>query len=684
MKDDSKNSATSIELKKGPSIWTFLAGGLRIALIGAAGLALVESVAAVGIVLKHFDDGWPWYLIVSVLGKFAVSHSLFWCPLMLVIAGVFWLFVKKKAHSTAGPFLFAALIILADFIVIPADLELAHRGGRAFVTAVQIGGVVLGIAAYVISRGVARKIAEKKQNRYLRIVTALAVLIIVIGGIAFVHSPFYNPGAYKIPPLSPVASSRARPNVLWIVFDTVRADNLSCYGNSEGTAPFLAEWADKSAVFDRAIGNSMWTLPAHVSMFTGLTERQHGASHDNPRLDDGFPTVADILARNGYKTASFSGNPWISRESNAAKGFETCVVTYHIRHIGKFSLEYLAEKWGITPFLPWLNLDFSAAINSYFAGEWLEENAEGDAPFFLFINYMEAHMPYLSPKRYRSLYLSTEEVDRSYDLRYAVHGNLVPAINTRFNVEGGEFLAVPDREILKGQYKAAIRYLDDRVRELIAVLDQCNVLDNTLVIIASDHGEYLGTHSMWGHRMQVYEDLIHVALMVRAPGVDEGKRISTPVQLYDLYPTVLNAALGTDSPEWDYGPRDLLREIGHDEAGRIAISQSQGPCESVRNAIREHKDPAATHRVQPQTAAQDGHFKYIASADGVRELYDLHSDPGELNNLFGSHEAEAERLSRYIEKWQDSVPLYDLSKADGAPALDPKHIEALRSLGYVE
>ena len=682
MSNGTKNNVSSTESRY-CSTWRFIVSGLCIAIIGAATLSLFECLAAAFTTAKHFQDlAWPKILVLSALGKIAVTHTLFWCPVMVIIAVLYRLGIHRRRQTIPEPFLLALFIVLVCLIVIPADLGLAGLSSSKLVIGSCIAGILLAVGVYAATRYTCRKLNHLRRCRIiLAIATVLAGLVIIISGMSFVQSPFFKPGTYQAPLGAAVQSSDSRPNVLWIVLDTVRADRMSCYGYSAKTTPFLEKWADQSIVFDRAFSNAMWTLPSHTSMLTGLSIREHGTDHTNLWLDDSFPTVTNVLAENGYKTALFSNNPWLSPKSNLSKGFDICQVVYHLRHLGRFSLEWIADKFGITPFVPWFDNDFGAGLTAYLVGQWLDSQADGKKPFFLFINYMEAHLPYSVPKQYRQQYMTDKQVDRSYDLHRKVYGSIVSAMDLRFNIEGNDFFAMSDREILKRQYEATLRYLDNRVREVIGMLEQRGLLDNTMVIITSDHGEYLDTHGMWSHRMQLYQDVIHIPLMIRPAGTYEAKRVDSPVLLSDLYGTVLKAVLDKFNTNSAWETQDLLTMPDADSTPGIVISEYGGTSSGTQERIRKCGDPAVVHRAQPQIAAQNGRFKYIASADGLRELYDLKNDHGELSNLFDSNHAQAAQLKEHIDKWRRTVPLYRPTKPK--TDMDEATIKVLRSLGYL-
>lgn len=296
---------------------------------------------------------------------------------------------------------------------------------------------------------------------------------------------------------------------------------------------------------------------------------------------------------------------------------------------------------------------------------------------------MGGHAPYRIPKKYRRMYLTDAQVDRSYDLRRSLYGCIVKATNERFNIEGRDFLLQDDRQILRRQYDAAIRYLDDRVGEVIGLFEQRGLLDNTVVVITADHGEYLDTHQMWSHCFLAYDDVIHVPLLVTEPGRRQEVRVTTPVQLSDIGPTVKQAAFGAEWDGQNFGSRNLIALANTPDAPGIVIAQYSGPNPKWVPRMRRRGDPVVDHRVEPQVAVTDGRFKYMTSGDGQRELYDLRDDPRELSNLIESHAAQADRLAAKLREWLNAVPQYQPSPPGDAPAMDAARVKALRSLGYV-
>jgi arylsulfatase A-like enzyme/post-segregation antitoxin (ccd killing protein) len=653
-----------------------------VAIIGSVGLAVAEvTLLALEISPRLVGPGIPADLFAAAVGRAAVTHVLFWLPLMLVLGLGYAGLARRRPCPTAIPAMATIFAVLAGALVVSADLELAEQARGVRLAASGAAAALLGLATYAIASLIRRKAGQRWLNRLTHGLAALSALMMIGTGAAFVRSPMFGPANWRVRPAQATEAPNSAPHVLWIVLDTARADRMSCHGCDRPTTPFLNDWARHAVICDRAVSNGMWTVPAHASMFTGRSLREHGTCHRNLWLDDSFRTVAEVLAENGYATAAFSNNPLVAPGTNLLQGFESWRIVYHLRRLHRFSLDFLHEKWGLTPFLPWLDPDYGAALTNHLVAEWLDAHAEG--PNFVFVNYMETHLPYRAPQRYRRLFMDQRQVDRSYDLRRRVHGSIVGRLDRDYNITGSDFLSAADRDVLRCQYDAAVRYLDDRVRELIDMFRQRGWLDHTLVLIASDHGEHLATHGMWGHRFLTYQDLAHVALLIREPGREHGVRLGTRVQLSDLYATVLNVTVGQFSLDDRPNGRDLAALAERGGEPRIAICECHGPAADTLEAFVGCTDPVALHRTSPQTAAIGERFKLISSADGQQELYDLLEDPAERQNLIDERLVEAQRLGRYIEQWRATTPPY-VPRAPGEPAPSAQVLEALRSLGYVD
>jgi arylsulfatase A-like enzyme len=414
------------------------------------------------------------------------------------------------------------------------------------------------------------------------------------------------------------------PNVLFIVLDTVRAESLSLYGHGGATSPRLDEFARRGVVFDRAVATSSWTLPSHAGMFTGRYAHELQADWYVP-LEEGPLTLAEHLARRGYVTTGFVGNRYYcSAESGLTRGF----VHYedYLRSPGEVLRscalgDLVIDNRIVRQCSGWfdkLGRKDAARVNREFLS-WLDQ--QGDRPFFAFVNYYDAHNPYLprgcdqpcGPESVRDKLLMMD------------WGNL-----------DKRSMGVEDIQIALAAYEDAIRSLDRRLGELFAALEQRGVLDRTLVIVTSDHGEHFGEHGVFLHGTSLYRPLLHVPLLISFPGtVPQGVRISEPVTLRDLAATV--ADLSGSGDRAPFPGRSLAATWrGQPHAGL--------PPSPVLSSVRPWRTRFPDHAFSPAakgpmwSLVADG-LHYIRRGDGAEELYDFDGDPAERHNLASDAES---------------------------------------------
>ncbi len=665
-------------------------------------VGLGECLLASAITLRRGHQV-PIDWILASCGRAAVTHLLLWCPLFTLIIAPPVAITRRNQTSSPEPILSALAVLIIAAIAVPADLALAGFESTRYIVAGLAVAVFAAATTYIIIRRWQRHISPHRFHRMRNLTLLASLLAAAIPILYFIDSPLYDPATYRLShpanesspgiatahdttrsrfKLASASAATSKPNLLWIVLDTVRPDHMSCFGYDRETTPFLNEWSKGVTRFSRTFSNGMWTVPGHAAMFTGKSTREHGMDEGHYHLSDDHATVADILSAHGYNTASFSNNPWISRESNLAKGFQDATVVYNLRHPSRFSLEYLHEKWGQTPIVPWLDPDFGAALANHLAATWLDEQASSPAPFFMFVNYMEGHRPYWIPKAYRDQYMTPDQVRKSYAFKQLTFGDKVVHNGTRSASLHEGAVDTGNRVFLRAQYDATIRYLDDRIADLMEHMQRRGMLDNTLIIIASDHGEYLGAHDMWSHRFLTYNDLAHVALMIKTPHQSEGTTIDTPVQLSDLHTTILNFCIGATENTAGKDAIDLLDLAQNPLPDRFAITEFMGPNTRTRKIINREHNPEIEHRAQPQTAIQNSRYKYMISADGTRELYDLESDPGEFRNLIDTHPELAAPLVAHLKQWYDAMPTYTRSDT-ASEQMTEDTLKSLRSLGYL-
>ena len=443
-------------------------------------------------------------------------------------------------------------------------------------------------------------------------------------------------------------SPPTRPNLLFVVWDTVRADRTSLPGGQRDTTPELARFARGARVFTNAIAAASTTTPSHASMFTGLLPTQHGTHADAPRLADEHTTLAERARGAGYRTWLWSSNPHVGRAENLAQGFE------EVEHPWRAPWRARAEPLVRAKAEPdtraprrrpdaWA-LKAAGDLAPEALARWLD-GRERRAPFFAFVNLMEGHRPFIPPRALRERHLPKGWVERSY----TADRDWRARWRHTFRLQEAD---PQDLAIVDATYDVALRELDAIFARLLAVLRERGELDRTVVVVTSDHGEHLGEHHRVDHQYSLYEELLRVPLVIRAPGRAEAGEDDTPVSGIDLFPTLL-AALGLDVPELGSGARDLLAPA---EPERVRIAEY--PAVFTRPfdwmiAERPGFDPSPWNRTL--RAIYRGRHKLIRASDGAVELYDLVSDPGEQHDLATREAALRRELVARLDERIDAL-----------------------------
>jgi arylsulfatase A-like enzyme len=436
------------------------------------------------------------------------------------------------------------------------------------------------------------------------------------------------------------AATPGTPNVLLIVLDTVRADHLSVYGYERETTPNLARLAAQGVRFERARSTAPWTLPSHASLFTGRWPHELSASLRGP-LDGRYPTLAERLRDQGFVTAGFVANTtYCSAETGLNRG---CV--HYEDHIlsaleilrgsalGRRVLDKVvtsAQKLGAAAGLgPWLapgngkEFKDAATINRDFL-TWLSGPDVQRRPFFAFLNYFDAHHPYVLP----------EGFDQHFGLRPESHADNL--ILHRWWTLDKRHLPPRHVALARDAYDDCLAYLDEQLGRLFAELGRRGVLDHTLVIVTADHGEHLGEHELYGHASSLYGPEVHVPLLMVAPsGVPAGATVAAPVSLRDLPATVTDLlGLGAESP---FPGTSLARywdtAAPEGPAAEPVLSEVDEP---VKGPANDGRSPVFRGAMKALTTDE---AVYIRNGDGREELFDLATDPQETRNLAGSAEA---------------------------------------------
>jgi len=416
------------------------------------------------------------------------------------------------------------------------------------------------------------------------------------------------------------------PNLLVIVVDTLRADHLSGYGYARPTSPRLDRLAQEGALFESAFSASSWTAPSHASLLTGRYPHEHGVEWRTPRalLDGRYPTLAEALKERGYRTAAFSANSfWFTRPMGFGRGFirfedffqspsDMALRTFY----GRAFEQVVLRRLGIEDFPARKR---AADINRSVL-RWVDRDRE--KPFFAFLNYMDTHDPYLPPAPFRGKF------SRS------------PAPGGILNGRLGRYHPLMTSEELQGEidaYDGAIAYVDDQIGRLLDELRRRAMLDRTVVLVTSDHGESLGERGFLLHANSLYLETIHVPLIFRYPEkTPAGARVTQPVTNAAAAATVME--LVGAGRQTMFPLPSLLQLWRPGCAPQAAASWPPPLAEIERQPWSLDRYPVSRGWIKSLVSSE---WHYIRYENLGAEIYDWKNDEREEHNLINNPRVES-------------------------------------------
>jgi arylsulfatase A-like enzyme len=438
--------------------------------------------------------------------------------------------------------------------------------------------------------------------------------------------------------------SAVGPSLILVSLDTLRADRLPAYGYPLDTAPFLTgRIAAGGAVFEHAVAPTNMTGPSHLTLFTSLQPSVHGLRGNirEARLPDAIPTLAAALRADGFATGAVTEDGALAYGQGVERGF----ASYREAHPAQAA---------------------GGLIEQTLAGgrAWLDRRR--DRRFFLFLHTYQAHTPYRAPERYpRQGHANAESAERWRD----------PVVPEEWHPES---------------YDREIRYADDAIRAFIEGLERDAMLDDVLVVFFADHGEAFLEHGVLQHAGGLHQEVLHVPMLFYGAGVAPGLRVSAPVGLVDLMPTLLELMgapasaggmgrsfaplVGGAAPGPDWASRPIYSESWSEQA----VELRDGHIQKL-----DQRPPAFAVRLGSRKLIRD------RQASGPRyRYYDLAADPGEQSDLYPGDPGAAADLRALVDAYESAMAerrrgLPSGEAADDAP-LDPRREEALRALGYLE
>lgn len=474
-------------------------------------------------------------------------------------------------------------------------------------------------ACCILALGLAVQICRSFQSRQQIMIawfrrglaSLLLALALAIGATTGMHRYREASLVRELPPSPPGAT-----NVLLIVLDTLRADHLSSYGYQRLTTPNIDRFAQEGVIFENAFAQASWTVPSHASLMTGRPVFQHNADSHRPTLGKEYLTLAELMASQGYATAGVSANTWwVTRNVGLDRGFlhfedyfwsVSDMVTRP--RLGKEIRDNILPNLG---YRDNLNRRRAEDINQAFL-EWIDANS--NAPFFVFLNYIDVHAPYLAPTPFHTKFMNEDEaaLEKSYSLRPPMVGSAT----------------TPKSRILEAAYDGCLASLDSNLGDLLSELQLRGLLDTTLVIITSDHGESFGEHGMFQHGGGLYLDQLHVPLVFRLPGkIPSGMRVYEPVGLYEIPATVTGLTFPDMAPVF---PGSSLSAFWTPLSSKANSDTVPVLSEIFPRGGLPEAWPLSKGWIKSLITSQ---WHFILQENGQVELYKIGKDPEESENL---------------------------------------------------
>jgi len=465
------------------------------------------------------------------------------------------------------------------------------------------------LVAAVASVGMVASLVRDIE-RQLPLAGALGLLA-VVGALGALGATAPPRRAQQSPP--PATST----NVVLVTIDSLRADHLGAYGYGRPTSPRLDALAAEGVSFERVRAQAASPTPSTASLLTGTFPSRHGGFRDRSTVASEALSLAEVLKQAGLETAAFSANPWITPEFGFGQGFDHFFAVPRER-IVRFPLLLLAIRRVNRLFDPQANLygrlrrrivgdvptwERDQQVTAAALG-WIEANRE--KPFFAYLHYMSLQQPYRAPGPRGSRFVPKGVRDPA----------MPPPTSLLFSQAAAPLGDDAYDEVI-GSYDSSILFVDHLVGRLVRGLRALGVLDDTIVVVTSDQGQEFYEHRNWGHGHSLYDEVLHVPLVIRHPSLPADRRVVSPAMLVDVFPTILELA-GLPAPGGLDGTSLVPRVLDDTGPG--------GP-----DGYAEHLGSISEAR----TVVDDG-WKLIVVREGGRqwsELYDMRADRGEERDL---------------------------------------------------
>lgn len=489
-----------------------------------------------------------------------------------------------------------------------------------------------------------------------------------------------------------------RPNVLVLVFDTLRPDVLGCYGGGVAT-PAIDSIAERGTRFDRAYAAGPGTPISHAALFSGQYPSETGVIGSRISIPEDVPLLAEWFRDRGYDTLGIPGPAKVGADYGFDRGFEHFFETY--RNIPPYRVGALpahvrallsSEFRGPLARHHYRLLTSGPDSETKLKFDLLERHLRDclEAPFFAFANLLTVHMPYRIPLEYKRAETPGVDAPRWYLLQELAgfeetltvgDPDVRPERIYEAQTTGGvaKYFADPDwlteaeLDVLRAWYRAAVRYLDDRLADFLGFLRGSGLAEDTILVVTSDHGEHFGEHDLLVHGYGLFEECLHVPLLMAGPEIPAGERVEGFTSLVDVFDTVCSQ-VGIERPVetsgrsvFEEGPRDAvvsehgIRRLGEDGHGRYLSDERRVVFEAGRKGIRD-----------------EDHL-YVYWSTGSEELFER---PGEASIEDPPRETLADYRSQLFAEIDESFEVSTTN--EGTERLSDGVERNLRELGYID
>jgi len=464
-----------------------------------------------------------------------------------------------------------------------------------------------------------------------------------------------GPAGPEAPDPGPDVASLGRPPIVLIVFDALHAAHVGHLGYARDTTPHLDAIAAEGVSFSQAFSPAPYTLASIPSLLTGRRPDTHGVTSTVARLALEETTLAEICRRSGYRTMAAVGNLNGGSLFGTDQGFDTFEELFRDPDAPAGS-EHADEG------LRWATADMFVDFTRRMVAR-----DGGDAPPFLYLHVLEPHAPYRMPERYRDLWL-----DPDYDGPFA-GGDIQPLIDS---LSGKVSVGPRDVAAATALYDGNLRWADDNLGEIRELLEQAGWWDRALVIVVSDHGEAFWEHDRWGHNDHLFDEQVHVPLVVKLPAGRglRGVVRDDLVSILDVTPSVcqwLDVAPGSLPLDGRSLAAMCEDRDWHPQGRELWMRTHQG----IANlALRTAGEKTIVERGRKEGDQSWGHLVRV-------RLYDLVADPREQHDLYAAERAHGDANAERLLAWgQASI----LQRSERGTGMTPGEVALLHGLGYVD